>query len=86
MANVRFLIVSPRTYRRFEDFARTDCEARGRGFQNTAQYQPTTDQWVIPLSDEVSARLEGRRSPGQSDDELLNEVMTALATSNNMRQ
>lgn len=86
MANIRFLIVSPRTYRRFEDFARADCEALGRGFHNTAEYQPTTDQWAIPLSEEVSARLERRRSPGQSDDELLNEVLITLASSTNMRQ
>lgn len=86
MARVRFLMLSPQTYRRFEEFARADCEALGRTFHSTALYQPTTDQWAIPLSEDVASRLEGRRAPGQSDDELLDEVLTVQYTSTNMSQ
>jgi hypothetical protein len=86
MVTVCCLILSPNTFQRFQEFAQADSEALGHTYHNTAQYLPATGQWAIPLSDDVAARLEERRAPGQSDDDLLNEVLTAQRISTNVRQ
>lgn len=79
MPVVNCLVLSAAVFHRFNAWCNADAEAHYRRFVETA-FQHDDGTFAVPLSRDVAHALERIRSPGQSDDELVLQLLDAPST------